>query len=120
MYLENLIIKARERYDSKFNPSFQLKEYFFICHAKRSFKSLFPIIYRAYSPQKNVFAQLLGFTNFFMYDLIISYRWVYQVWMHGVAREIRKVLKMSNGEMFDIVKQTAMAEAYSWMNRSLT
>lgn len=84
-----------------------------------SFKSLFPIIYCAYFTQNYVFAQFLGFTNFFKYGLISSYRWVCRVWMRGVAREIKKVLKMSKGKMFDKVIQTAMAEAYSWMSRSL-
>jgi hypothetical protein len=55
-----------------------------------------------------------------MYDLIISYRRVCRVWMRGVAREIRKVLKMRKWKMFEKMMQAARARAYSWMNGSLT
>ncbi|MGD2087186.1 MAG: hypothetical protein PVH61_13465, partial [Candidatus Aminicenantes bacterium] len=98
----------------------QPKEYFFIYHRKSSYKSIFPIILRVYSAQKYVFARFLGFTSIFMYDLIISYRRVCRVWMRGVAREIRKVLKMRKWKMFEKMMQAARARAYSWMNGSLT
>lgn len=72
MYLENLIIKARERYNRKSDRSIQLKEYFFICHTKRSFKSLFLIIPCAYFVKNHAFAQLLGFTILFLHDIKYS------------------------------------------------
>jgi hypothetical protein len=112
MYLENLIIKVRERYNLKSDFCLRLKEYFFSLIRKNILNPLSPIIFCTYSTQKNVFAPFLGFTSSFMCDLIISYHWVCRVWMRGVTREIRKVLKMSNGEMFDKVLHAAMAEAY--------
>ena len=72
MYLENPIIKARERYNRKSDRLNQLKEYFFICDTKRSFKSLFPIISPSYPVKNHAFAQLLGFTTFFLYGINYS------------------------------------------------
>ena len=72
MYLENLIIKVVRHNNIQSRCSSQLKEYFFICHTKRSFKSLFPIILRAYFVKNHVFAQLLGFTIFFLRDIKYS------------------------------------------------
>lgn len=112
MYLEILIIKAIERYYRKTDYSTRPKEYFFSLIKKSALQHLSPIISCTYSAKKYVFAQLLGFTCFFMYDLIISYQSVCRVWMRGVAREIRKVLKMRNGKMFDKVMQPPMAGAY--------
>jgi hypothetical protein len=101
MYLENLTIKAERHNKPQSRWPSQLNEYFFSLKRKNALNPLFPMTFCTYFAKKYDFALLLGFTSFYMCDVIISYQSVCRVWMRGVAREIKKVLKMRNWKMFD-------------------
>ena len=72
MYMGNPIIKGKNQDNIKFDCSSQLRGYFFCVISKRALNPFYPIVFCAYSVKNHVFAQLLGFTTFFLYGINYS------------------------------------------------